>query len=76
MPRPLDAVLADSETQEEIAEGAVVAAVPLLVDAGRTVRINISLDAGLVDAIDEAAAARGVTRSAFLASAARDKILG
>ena len=54
--------------------GAVLFAVPLLADAGRTVRINISLDKALVDRIDAAAAARGLTRSAFLAQAAREKI--
>ena len=48
--------------------------IPLLLDAGRMVRANISLDAGLLEAIDAAAKARGLTRSAFLASAARDKI--
>ena len=55
--------------------GAVLFAVPLLADAGRTVRLNISLDKALVDRID-AAAARGLTRSAFLAQAAREKIGG
>ena len=50
-------------------------AVPLLADAGRTVRINISLDKALVDQIDAAASARGLTRSAFIAQAAREKIV-
>jgi predicted RNase H-like HicB family nuclease len=49
--------------------------VPLLVDRARPVRANISLDAGLLEEIDQAAAERGLTRSAFLASAARDKIM-
>jgi metal-responsive CopG/Arc/MetJ family transcriptional regulator len=35
---------------------------------------NLSLDAALLAAIDEAAKARGLTRSAFVASAAREKI--
>jgi hypothetical protein len=48
--------------------------VPLIIGAGRAVQANLSLDAGLLAAIDEAAA-RGLTRSAFLASAARAKIL-
>ena len=52
----------------------VVAHVPLLLETGRPARANISLDAGLLANIDEAAARRGVTRSAFLAAAARDKI--
>src|SRR5260370_483265 len=42
--------------------------------AGRPARADLSLDAGLLSAIDEAAAARGLTRSAFLAGAAREKI--
>jgi hypothetical protein len=38
------------------------------------VKADLSLDAGLLSAIDEAAERRGLTRSAFLASAAREKI--
>jgi hypothetical protein len=57
-----------------IETGAVLVAVPLLLDNGRTVHANLSLDAGLLDAIDEAAGKRGLTRSAFLATAAREKI--
>ena len=49
--------------------------VPLFLDSGRTVRANVSFDAALLEAIDAAAKARGLSRSAFLASAARDKIL-
>ena len=56
------------------ARDALWAGLPLVRDAGRPVKANLSLDAGLLAAIDEAAAARGLTRSAFLASAAREKI--
>lgn len=59
----------------EIAAGESTVLLPLLVDAGRTVRANLTLDAGLLEAIDAAAEMRGLTRSAFLASAAREKIL-
>ena len=58
----------------DLGKGGMVAWVPLVVDTGKLVRANISLDAGLLASIDEAAARRGVTRSAFLVSAARDKI--
>lgn len=71
-PRPLAAILADPEAAP--APGEVVVMVPLLLDQGRTVRANVTMDAGLLAAIDAAAAQRGLTRSAFLASAARDKI--
>ncbi len=49
--------------------------VPLLLDKMRPVRANISLDAGLLEQIDRAAAEHGLTRSAFLASAALEKIV-
>jgi len=54
--------------------GGILAYVPIVLDAGRPVKANLSLDAGLLNAIDEAAERRGLTRSAFLASAAREKI--
>ena len=73
-PRPLETAFADPEIAAALSEGAALALVPLVRDSGRAARANISIDAGLLDAIDEAAAARGLTRSAFLASAAREKI--
>jgi predicted RNase H-like HicB family nuclease len=72
--RPMDDVLRDKDVRKAMKSGAILIAVPLLSDAGRTVRINISLDKGLVDQIDDAASKRGLTRSAFLAQAAREKI--
>jgi predicted RNase H-like HicB family nuclease len=74
--RSVEALHADLEIAAALSEGAALAIVPLLLDAGRSVRANLSLDAGLLDAIDEAAKAHGLTRSAFLASAAREKIEG
>ena len=59
----------------EIGGGESAVMIPLLLDSGRTVRANISLDAGLLEAIDAAAKERGLSRSAFLASAAREKIM-
>lgn len=76
MPRSFDDVLREEEVATSVVDGAILFAVPLLADAGRTVRINISLDKALVDLIDTAATARGLTRSAFLAQAAREKISG
>jgi predicted RNase H-like HicB family nuclease len=72
--RAIDDVLTDEDVAASVEAGALLFAVPLLADAGRTVRINISLDKALVDQIDDAATARGLTRSAFLAQAAREKI--
>jgi predicted RNase H-like HicB family nuclease len=72
-PRP--STLAEILASGEIGEGESAVMIPLLLDSGRTVRANISLDAALLKAIDAAAKERGLSRSAFLASAARQKIL-
>jgi len=57
-------------------EGATLAYVPLISDMGSPKRVNISIDPGLLEAIDDAAKSRGMNRSAFLASAARKEIVG
>jgi len=57
-------------------EGAAVTAVPLIEDRARKVRVNINLNSDLLAAIDRQARARGMTRSAFLASAATRELTG
>lgn len=73
-PRDFDAIMADPDLAED-RDGAMTTIVPLVRDRGSTTRINISLDLGLLEAIDAAARDRGQTRSAFLASAARREIV-
>ena len=77
LPKAQDAetLRANPEITRAIQEGAVLAYIPLILESGRPAKANLSLDAGLLSAIDEAAAARGLTRSAFLVSAAREKIV-
>jgi predicted RNase H-like HicB family nuclease len=72
-PRTYRQILKSGE-YPELGNGGIVASIPLLRDTGKLARANISLDSGLLADIDEASARRGVTRSAFLAAAARDKI--
>ena len=76
LPKPsrIEHLRQDEEVARALAEGAALAVVPLILDAARPAKANLSLDAGLLEAIDEAAAAHGLTRSAFIASAAREKI--
>jgi predicted RNase H-like HicB family nuclease len=57
-----------------LGQGGMIATIPLLIETGTVARANISLDAGLLAGIDEAAGRAGLTRSSFLASAAREKI--
>jgi predicted RNase H-like HicB family nuclease len=61
---------------DDLAEGAFLLAVPYLSSYNRPQRINISIDQGMLDAIDAAASTRKLTRSAFLAEAARNEIEG
>jgi predicted RNase H-like HicB family nuclease len=72
--RTIEVIRRDGEVAAALVEGAVLAVVPLLLDAGRPAKANLSVDAGLLEVIDEAAEAHGLTRSAFIASAAREKI--
>jgi predicted RNase H-like HicB family nuclease len=73
-PRTLEALNVDPEFREDM-KGAIISAVPLVRDRSSTTRINVSLDLGLLEAIDGLAKQRSQTRSAFLASAARRELL-
>ncbi len=59
---------------EELADGAFLIAVPRISNDHRVTRVNVSLERGILDAIDKAAAERSLTRSAFIAQAARNEI--
>ncbi len=72
-PRSVEAFRLEENVDLEAGEALVI--VPVVIDAGRTVRANLTMDAGLLAAIDEEANRRGLTRSAFVASAAREKIM-
>lgn len=73
-PRSLAEIAVNSDDSPNPQAGEAAVLIPLLLDSGRTVRANLTLDAGLLAAIDEEASLRGLTRSAFMASAAREKI--
>lgn len=72
--RSLSDIGADPDVATALKEGAYLLAVPHIQNERRTVRVNLSLDAGTVSAIDRAAHLRGLTRSAFIAEAALKEI--
>jgi predicted RNase H-like HicB family nuclease len=74
--RPLDALRRLPEVAGALAEGATLMVVPYIAPEGAQVRANISLDRGLLRAIDQTAKGRRMTRSAFLAALARREITG
>ncbi|GIL01297.1 MAG: HicB family protein [Alphaproteobacteria bacterium] len=74
IPRSIAELRADPSFGDD-ARDAILALVSIDLP-GRAVRLNISMDETLVDAIDRAASAAGQSRSAFLAEAARRRLKG
>ena len=72
-PRGIEAVR--EQVAGSIAEGAVLMMIPYVGDRKRVVRVNLSLEKGFLDTLDEAARMRGMTRSAFVQKAATREIL-
>lgn len=74
VPKPRSYIQLLKAREFDLGKGGMIATVPLLRESGKPVRANVSIDAGLLETIDAEADRLGLTRSAFLASAARDKI--
>ena len=70
--RSADELRADPEFAVDF-DGATIVAVPVELPR-RAVRVNISIDEGLLERIDRAAASAGQSRSAFLVEAAKRRI--
>lgn len=78
-PRTLDQLYEDAKSDGDLAEeleGAVLVDVPHVTELGKVSRINITIDAGLLAAIDSEASNRGLNRSAFLSDAAKKSLAG
>jgi predicted RNase H-like HicB family nuclease len=74
--RGVDKIAQAPDVADALQSGAYLLAIPFVTTQRRAVRINLSLDKGMVDAIDTAADLRGLTRSAFVAEAALNEIRG
>jgi predicted RNase H-like HicB family nuclease len=75
-PRAPEELLRDTEVAGALAAGSVLASVPLVRETGRPTKANLSLDAGVLAAIDEEASRRKLTRSAFIELLARHALAG
>lgn len=75
-PAPLDEVRQREDVAQQLAAGASLMPVPYIPADTATARVNVTMDRGLLRAIDETARSRGMTRSSFLASAARRELTG
>jgi predicted RNase H-like HicB family nuclease len=74
LPSSYEEITARNDIRAELANGAFLVRIPFIEDDARVVRANVTFEKGMLDAIDAAARERGLTRSAFLASAARKEI--
>ena len=70
-PRPIEALLADVDVREDIHSGAMMRGIPLIRHSGRPAKANLSIDGGILAAIDAEAKRRKLTRSAFIELMAR-----
>jgi predicted RNase H-like HicB family nuclease len=73
-PRTVLELRNDDDVNDQIRSGAIFVVVPFINEGGRAVRANISMDAALLESIDDTARMLNLTRSSFLAQAAREKI--
>lgn len=67
-------ILARDDVRAELAKGAYLVSVPLIEDDSAVMRVNVTFERGILKAIDSVAKDRGLTRSSFLAQAARHEI--
>ncbi len=75
-PSGIDKLKSDADIAAELASGAYLIAIPYRRNGGKSQRINITLNKGLLELIDEEATRRKMTRSALLAQAAEKEVLG
>jgi predicted RNase H-like HicB family nuclease len=73
-PRSIEQIRNDADVRADLATGAFLVAVPLIENDSKVARVNVTMERGMLKAIDAAAKARNLTRSAFLAQAARREI--
>jgi predicted RNase H-like HicB family nuclease len=73
-PRAIEQIVADPDIAAELASGAFLVFMQFAANDARLVTANISMERGMLKAIDMAAKRRKLTRSAFLAQAARNEI--
>ncbi|MCG6116003.1 MAG: type II toxin-antitoxin system HicB family antitoxin [Mesorhizobium sp.] len=73
-PSPHERVIVHPDVAEILQRGGYLISVPLIEKDTAVVRANVTFERGVLRAIDETAKQRGITRSAFLASAAKKEI--
>jgi predicted RNase H-like HicB family nuclease len=75
-PSGIDKIKSDPLVAADLADGAYLMAIPYHFNRGRSTRVNITINKGLLRLVDEEAVRRKMTRSALLAQAAEREVLG
>ena len=70
-PKSMEKLRRDRDVAKALAAGATLATIPLVRETGKPTKANLSIDSGILAAIDEEAARRKLTRSAFVEMMAR-----
>jgi predicted RNase H-like HicB family nuclease len=73
-PRSLEVLRREPDVKRALAEGAGIATVPLVRETGKPVKANLSIDSGVLAALDEEAQRRKLTRSALVELLARETL--
>lgn len=73
-PDSIDVLRENPDVIATMEQGATLATVPLVRSTGRPTKANLSLDGGILAAIDAEAERRKLTRSAFIEAMAREML--
>ncbi|WP_312127800.1 type II toxin-antitoxin system HicB family antitoxin [Brevundimonas sp.] len=73
-PRPVDQIVQDDEVREALSEGAILHSVVLIRNMGRKVKANMTLDSGVLAALDATADRLGTNRSSLVERMAQDHL--
>ncbi|MGA7713825.1 MAG: type II toxin-antitoxin system HicB family antitoxin [Rhizomicrobium sp.] len=74
-PRTAEAVRRDRDVKQALATGAQLASIPLVRETGKPVKANLSLDSGVLAALDHEAGRRNLTRSALIELMTREMLV-
>jgi predicted RNase H-like HicB family nuclease len=74
-PRTGAKLLRDTSVKDALRSGASLVSVPLVRETGRSVKANLSINAGVLAALDAEAARRGLSRSALVEMLARHALV-
>ena len=74
VPKSTEQLLGEPDVVEALRDGARLASVALVRETGRAVKANLSINAGVLAAIDAEANRRGLTRSALVEAMARHSL--